>query len=287
MQHTTQNSMHKKAIIFAWFYLLLAIITEVLGSSFLKLGANIQFGFVITAALICISYYFIGLAIKRISVSVAYAMWEVLGVLCIIPIGIFYFDEDLSNMQFIGIGLAISGIVLINIGEEHTHNTESLDSSLQMPTNVPNHSLAHNSSPQNNPKTTAMKIILSATLGALILLSIITLYMLFPESSALLGLLLVFGAAVIDVIANLLLKASNGFRKIGYGISSIVMVVIAFYLLSLALNFMDLAVAYSSWGAIGIIGTILGGRLFFDERLNTIGYVGVVAVLSAVVLLHS
>ncbi len=279
--------MHKKAIIFAWFYLLLAIITEVLGSSFLKLGANMQFGFVITAALICISYYFIGLAIKRISVSVAYAMWEVLGVLCIIPIGIFYFDEDLSNMQFIGIGLAILGIVLINIGEEHTHNTESLDSSLQMPTNVPNHSLAHNSSPQNNPKTTAMKIILSATLGALILLSIITLYMLFPESSALLGLLLVFGAAVIDVIANLLLKASNGFRKIGYGISSIVMVVIAFYLLSLALNFMDLAVAYSSWGAIGIIGTILGGRLFFDERLNTIGYVGVVAVLSAVVLLHS
>lgn len=279
--------MHKKAIIFAWFYLLLAIITEVLGSSFLKLGANMQFGFVITAALICISYYFIGLAIKRISVSVAYAMWEVLGVLCIIPIGIFYFDEDLSNMQFIGIGLAILGIVLINIGEEHTHNTKSLDSSLQMPTNVPNHSLAHNSSPQNNPKTTAMKIILSATLGALILLSIITLYMLFPESSALLGLLLVFGAAVIDVIANLLLKASNGFRKIGYGISSIVMVVIAFYLLSLALNFMDLAVAYSSWGAIGIIGTILGGRLFFDERLNTIGYVGVVAVLSAVVLLHS
>ncbi len=279
--------MHKKAIIFAWFYLLLAIITEVLGSSFLKLGANMQFGFVITAALICISYYFIGLAIKRISVSVAYAMWEVLGVLCIIPIGIFYFDEDLSNMQFIGIGLAILGIVLINIGEEHTHNTESLDSSLQMPTNVPNHSLAHNSSPQNNPKTTAMKIILSATLGALILLSIITLYMLFPESSALLGLLLVFGAALIDVIANLLLKASNGFRKIGYGISSIVMVVIAFYLLSLALNFMDLAVAYSSWGAIGIIGTILGGRLFFDERLNTIGYVGVVAVLSAVVLLHS
>lgn len=279
--------MHKKAIIFAWFYLLLAIITEVLGSSFLKLGANMQFGFVITAALICISYYFIGLAIKRISVSVAYAMWEVLGVLCIIPIGIFYFDEDLSNMQFIGIGLAILGIVLINIGEEHTHNTESLNSSLQMPTNVPNHSLVHNSSPQNNPKTTAIKIILSVALGALILLGIITLYMLFPKSSALLGLLLVFGAAVIDVIANLLLKASNGFRKIGYGISSIVMVVIAFYLLSLALNFMDLAVAYSSWGAIGIIGTILGGRLFFDERLNTIGYVGVVAVLSAVVLLHS
>lgn len=279
--------MHKKAIIFAWFYLLLAIITEVLGSSFLKLGANMQFGFVITAALICISYYFIGLAIKRISVSVAYAMWEVLGVLCIIPIGIFYFDEDLSNMQFIGIGLAILGIVLINIGEEHTHNTESLNSSLQMPTNVPNHSLVHNSSPQNNPKTTAIKIILSVALGALILLGIITLYMLFPKSSTLLGLLLVFGAAVIDVIANLLLKASNGFRKIGYGISSIVMVVIAFYLLSLALNFMDLAVAYSSWGAIGIIGTILGGRLFFDERLNTIGYVGVVAVLSAVVLLHS
>ena len=48
----------------------------------------------------------------------------------------------------------------------------------------------------------------------------------------------------------------------------------AFYLLMLALDSMELAVAYSSWGAIGIIGTIAGGRILFGERLNAIGYVG-------------
>ncbi|WP_407381544.1 SMR family transporter, partial [Helicobacter sp.] len=52
------------------------------------------------------------------------------------------------------------------------------------------------------------------------------------------------------------------------------------------LDSMELAVAYSSWGAIGIIGTIAGGRILFGERLNAIGYVGVVLVIAAVGLLH-
>ena len=101
-----------------------------------------------------------------------------------------------------------------------------------------------------------------------------------------LGLALVFGAALLDVIANLLLKASQGFSKWAYGVGAILVVVVAFYLLMCALRFMELAIAYSSWGAIGIIGTIIGGRVFFGERLNAIGYIGVSLVITAVVLLH-
>ena len=101
----------------AWLWLVLAIITEVLGSSFLKLAQSMSYGFLVTAFFICVSYYFIGLAIKQISVSVAYAMWEVLGVICIVLIGIWYFDENLALVQYAGIVCAVVGILLINFGE--------------------------------------------------------------------------------------------------------------------------------------------------------------------------
>ena len=106
------------------------------------------------------------------------------------------------------------------------------------------------------------------------------------STPAMLGFAFVCIAAVLDVVANLLLKASNGFSKLGYGLGAVGVVIGAFYLLMLALDSMELAVAYSSWGAIGIIGTIAGGRILFGERLNAIGYVGVVLVIAAVGLLH-
>jgi len=115
--------------LWAYIFLILAILTEVIGSSFLKiakeLGIN-DYGFLITAFFICVSYYFVGLAVKRISVGVAFALWEVLGVICIVFIGIFYFNERLSFVQFVGIMLGIFGIILINIGEtSQTHKEPS------------------------------------------------------------------------------------------------------------------------------------------------------------------
>jgi len=49
---------------------------------------------------------------------------------------------------------------------------------------------------------------------------------------------------------------------------------------------MSLSVAYSAWGVVGIVGTSLGGYIFFKERLGIIGYIGMVMVVCAVVLLN-
>ncbi len=114
-----------KSSLYAWVFLIIAIITEVLGSSSLKIVKDIDFGFIISACIICASYYFIGLAVKSISISIAYAVWEVLGMICIACIGVFYFKENLSLLQIIGIILGLSGIVLINIGEIGHTKTQS------------------------------------------------------------------------------------------------------------------------------------------------------------------
>ena len=98
---------------------------------------------------------------------------------------------------------------------------------------------------------------------------------------------IVLGAALIDIGANMAINRSKGFRYKGWGFLGIMLVLGAFTLLSEAVSggAMDLAVAYATWGAIGIVGTALGGLLFFGERLKPIGWAGMMVMALAVVML--
>ncbi|MCF3096234.1 ligand-binding protein SH3 [Aeromonas australiensis] len=98
---------------------------------------------------------------------------------------------------------------------------------------------------------------------------------------------IVLGAALIDIGANMAINRSKGFRYKGWGFLGIMLVLGAFTLLSEAVSGgkIDLAVAYATWGAIGIVGTALGGLLFFGERLKPIGWAGMMVMALAVVML--
>ncbi|WP_421277915.1 SMR family transporter [Aeromonas veronii] len=98
---------------------------------------------------------------------------------------------------------------------------------------------------------------------------------------------IVLGAALIDIGANMAINRSKGFRYKGWGFLGIMLVLGAFTLLSEAVSGgqIDLVVAYATWGAIGIVGTALGGLLFFGERLKPIGWAGMMVMALAVVML--
>ena len=101
----------------AWIFLFCAILMEVVGTSFLKINMNIFVSHISMAIFIALAYYFIALAIKNIQIGIAYAIWELLGSVLIVCMSYFVFKEELTTSQFIGIILAIFGIVLINVGE--------------------------------------------------------------------------------------------------------------------------------------------------------------------------
>ncbi len=69
--------------------------------------------------LISISYYFLALAAKKISIGVAYACWEGLGIALITLVSIFYFGSELSVQELIGLALVVGGVVMVTLGEEH------------------------------------------------------------------------------------------------------------------------------------------------------------------------
>ncbi|MCV9960428.1 SMR family transporter [Pararhizobium sp. BT-229] len=94
-------------------------------------------------------------------------------------------------------------------------------------------------------------------------------------------------AGVLDVAANLASTKSNGFARRGWGVLSILLVLAAFALLVEAVRGMELAIAYAILGATGIFGTAISGRLLFGQKLKPIGWVGLVMVFGAVVVLHT
>ncbi|STQ86010.1 ligand-binding protein SH3 [Helicobacter muridarum] len=99
--------------------------------------------------------------------------------------------------------------------------------------------------------------------------------------------LLIVMSGIFDILANLSLQKSDGFRQKTWGILALILVGIAFLLLSIAIdNGMDLPVAYTLWGAIGILGSVAGAYYFFNQKLKLIGYVGVVLVVIAIALLQ-
>ena len=93
-------------------------------------------------------------------------------------------------------------------------------------------------------------------------------------------------AAGLDIVANLFLAKSEGFKRLGYGLSAILLVALAFTCLAFAVRHMDLAVAYAMWGALGILGTSLGGWLLFNQKIKFTGWLGICVLIGGITLMH-
>ena len=87
-----------------WLYLTSAIILEVAGTTCMKLSTGFTRGLptVLMALFYCCSFGCLTLALKRIDVSVAYAVGSGVGVALIAAIGIGHFQEPLTPLKLFG-----------------------------------------------------------------------------------------------------------------------------------------------------------------------------------------
>lgn len=100
-----------------WFYLACAILLEVTGTTSMKLSHG--FTRIVPSVLIFVFYgsSFVALtfALKKIDVSVAYAVWSGIGTAAITVIGIAYFHEPATVVKGLSILLIIIGVVGLNL----------------------------------------------------------------------------------------------------------------------------------------------------------------------------
>jgi len=99
-----------------WIYLLIAITGEVVGTSALKAseGFSKPMPSIITVAGFATAFYFLALTLQVIPIGIAYAIWSGVGIIMISLIGYFYFGQVLDGPAWIGIGLILAGVLVIN-----------------------------------------------------------------------------------------------------------------------------------------------------------------------------
>ena len=101
----------------AFVLLTLAIISEVFGSSLLKLTNGFKkvlptFGVVIGYG---ISFYALSLTLTELPLGMVYAIWAGMGTALTAMVGIVAYKETLHIKKLTGILLIIAGVVLLNI----------------------------------------------------------------------------------------------------------------------------------------------------------------------------
>ena len=107
-----------------WYYLTMAIFSEVIATSSLKSSEG--FTNLIPSVIVLVGYsaafYFLSLTLNDIPIGIAYAIWSGVGIVGIAVVAVIFHDQQLDAGAILGMGLIIVGIIIMR-----THSTMSLD----------------------------------------------------------------------------------------------------------------------------------------------------------------
>jgi len=100
-----------------WLYLAGAILFEVAGTTSMKLSQG--FSRLLPSILIfvfyAISFVSLTFAVKKIDMSVSYAIWSGIGTALIAIIGVYFFKESMTMLKIASIILIIIGVMGLNL----------------------------------------------------------------------------------------------------------------------------------------------------------------------------
>ena len=100
-----------------WFFLSIAIVCEIIGTSFLKSTDGFSRFWPSTVVVVgyAAAFYFLSLTTETIPVGVAYAIWSGVGTTLIVLIGWIFIGQKLDFPAIAGIVLIVLGVVILNV----------------------------------------------------------------------------------------------------------------------------------------------------------------------------
>lgn len=98
-------------------FLAIAIVSEVCGSSLLKLSDGFKrlYPSLGVVAGLGTAFYFLSLALQSISIGTAYAIWSGVGTALTATVGVFFYKEQLNVKKILGLLLIIGGVVTLKL----------------------------------------------------------------------------------------------------------------------------------------------------------------------------
>ena len=102
-----------------WYFLAMAILSEVVGTLALKMsnGFSILLPSIIVVVGYGTSFWFLALCLKSLYVGTAYAIWAGVGTAVVSIAGVFLFKEPMTIIKAVSLILVILGVVGLHWGE--------------------------------------------------------------------------------------------------------------------------------------------------------------------------
>jgi small multidrug resistance pump len=95
------------------------------------------------------------------------------------------------------------------------------------------------------------------------------------------------GAILVEVLATLSLRASDGFRKKAWIMPVVAGYLASFYLLWVSLGLgMPVGIAYGVWSACGVALVAIIARFLFDEPLTWVMGLGIALIIGGVLTIE-
>ncbi len=103
-----------------WVYLAVAIVSEVIGTSFLKAsdGYSKLVPSLVSLGGYGVALFMLSLAVRNIELGIAYAIWSGVGTALIVLIAWVAFRQAVQPGALVGVALVIGGVVVINLFSE-------------------------------------------------------------------------------------------------------------------------------------------------------------------------
>jgi len=102
----------------SWILLIGAICMEVLGTTCMKLseGFTRWVPSVLIFVFYALAFTLMTFAIKKLDLSLTYAIWSGVGTFLIALIGLFWFKEPFTILKAVSMALVIAGVAGLNLG---------------------------------------------------------------------------------------------------------------------------------------------------------------------------
>lgn len=102
----------------AWVLLSIAIFAEIVGTLSLKASDGLSKLWPSLGVLVgyATAFTLMAMSLKKLDVGITYAIWSGVGIVGAAIGGLIFFDQQLSKMTIFGMGIIITGVVVMNLG---------------------------------------------------------------------------------------------------------------------------------------------------------------------------
>ena len=107
-----------------WLAIGIAIIAEVIATTSLK--ASKEFTLLVPSVIVVIGYgiafYFMTISLRVLPVGIMYAIWSGVGIVLVSLLGWVVYKQTLDLPAILGLGLIITGVIVINVFSNVVHH---------------------------------------------------------------------------------------------------------------------------------------------------------------------